>query len=74
MGRLVDRFTGDGRTTGAMRDTFIGPEAPARGSAAGIMIDGVTYALAGQAPLQHGGSWGDMSWVFWRRLYGHRSL
>jgi hypothetical protein len=32
----------------------------------GIVIDGVPYKLDGQPPVAKQGSWGDLSWLYWR--------
>jgi len=35
----------------------------------GILIDGILYPLGGQPPVAHGGTWGDLGWLYaWNQL------
>jgi hypothetical protein len=63
-GRLVHTFTGDGRTTGAMRDTFIATELGPGRAPSGLRLDGAVYGLDGQPPAARGGQWGFMGWIY----------
>lgn len=62
-GRLTDRFTGDGRTSGAMRDTFLGHE-QSQGVPDGAALDGARYGLQGQPPRARMGNWGYIGWIY----------
>jgi hypothetical protein len=73
-GALVDRFTGGGRTTGAMRDTFTGPTPGLAPSPSGVVLDSAAYQLDGQPPGATSDGWGDMGWLLWRRRLGVRQV
>jgi len=65
-GRLVHTYTGDGRTTGTMRDTFLATELGPGRAPSGLYLDGSVYGLDGQPPIGRAGNWGYMLWVFGR--------
>jgi hypothetical protein len=67
MGRLVSRFTGDGRTAGAMKDSFIGHEAGGKRTPSGVIVGGATFQLEGQPPVATTHGWGNLSFLFRRR-------
>jgi hypothetical protein len=75
-GRLVRTFTGDGRTEGAMKDTFMGSESgtAATRTPSGVVIDGNVSQLAGQPPVAQSHGWGDLSFLRHRRFLTHLEL
>jgi hypothetical protein len=42
------------------------PGGLARHPLSGVLVDGAVYPLEGEPPPARMGSWGDMSWWYWK--------
>jgi hypothetical protein len=60
--KLVDKI--DGKAGQGVKGAEYPPwAAPRAGTAAGIVVDGGIYRLAGEPPVGVSDGWGDMSWL-----------
>jgi hypothetical protein len=62
--RLTKKVKGKGKAAPSGISQEYQP-APRPKSAAGVVVDGAVYPLAGEPPIAQSRGWGDMSWTRW---------